>query len=67
MRTRFVLVLAVALIGMSLTAGSDPVSHAGAMSAIASRTGPQQITLSWDWYEFESLHPTWDGLNTIYH
>lgn len=68
MRSRFVLVSAIALTVTGLTAGPVRVTHAGAMSASASCTGPQQITFSWQWGESSSYptdRPEWVGYDVL--
>ncbi len=57
--------LGLALGGLTLHA---PPARAGAMSSLATCTGAQEVTFSWDWYEFESYvtnRPEWVGYDVM--
>lgn len=68
MRTRSPHVSALVLTGLILLAGSAVPAGAGFMSSSAACTGTQQITFSWDWYEFDgytTARPEWVGYDVL--
>ena len=68
MRTRPIHVFALVLTGLALLAGLVRSAAAGVQTSSAACTGTQQITFSWDWYEFEAYttaRPEWVGYDVL--
>ena len=60
--------VALALFGAVLLSGLAGPARAGFMSSSAECTGAQQITFSWNWYEFDgyiTARPEWVGYDVL--
>lgn len=68
MRHRFPFICAAAFAGLVLVASFPGGALAGFQSSTASCTGEQQVTFSWDWYEFDgyiTARPEWVGWDVL--